>query len=144
LTILPPRCLNGTEAEARDLLENLCSQAEPFFVNLGEVETFSPVTSTVYVRVQQGAVDMLRLHERLNTGPLKAEECWPYQPHLTIAKMATEQEAYRALTASRERWAHYPHERVVYISNLVFVRERDEGCWEDVAAIALNSAPVEL
>src|ERR1051326_5414855 len=53
LSILPPRILQGSESSALQVLERICSQAEPFEVNLGNVETFIPVTPTVYIRVDR-------------------------------------------------------------------------------------------
>ncbi len=51
LTILPPRCLLGDELAALELLEEVCSHADPFEITLGEVESFVPVTPTVFIRV---------------------------------------------------------------------------------------------
>src|SRR5438552_3807821 len=39
LTILPPRCLLGDELAALELLEEVCSHADPFEITLGEVES---------------------------------------------------------------------------------------------------------
>src|SRR5438105_1283929 len=89
LTILPPRHLQGTESSALETLARVCSQAEPFEVQLGAVETFIPATPTVYIRVEHVA-RMRELHDRLNTQALTFHEEWPYIPHLTIVKMATE------------------------------------------------------
>jgi len=86
LTILPPRPLHGTEQSALHLLERLCGEEEPFEVNLGPVETFCPVTPTVFIRVETTAASrMCRLHRTLNTEVLAFQEEWPYIPHLTIA-----------------------------------------------------------
>ena len=63
VTILPPRCLPGGELAALETLEEVCSQAEPFEVTLGDVETFVPVTPTVFIRVAHAAY---RLHDGLN------------------------------------------------------------------------------
>src|SRR5271169_1921191 len=46
ITFLPPRFLQGTEAQALQLLEGVCSQAEPFEVTLGDMQTFVPSTPT--------------------------------------------------------------------------------------------------
>src|ERR1700675_3973837 len=90
LTILPPRVLHGSELSARETLEEVCSQVEPFTVTLGEVETFCPLTPTVFFRVAHAAYRMRELHDRLNTQALAAQEEWPYMPHLTIVKMGAE------------------------------------------------------
>src|SRR5437868_3502200 len=66
LTILPPRLLNGTEGSALQTLEKICGNAEPFEVQLGDMETFMPVTPTVYIRVASGMAQVSQLHDRLN------------------------------------------------------------------------------
>src|ERR1700691_1049127 len=96
LSILPPRPLRGTENDALQVLERICGADEPFEVTLGEVETFVPVTPTIYIRVQGGAAHMSELHSKLSTEALAFEEPWPYIPHLTIAKMGAEPAARKA------------------------------------------------
>src|SRR5437016_12057075 len=66
LTILPPRLLRGSEDTVIQDLAEACREAEPFEVALGEVETFIPVTPTVFIRVAHAAVRMQELHDRLN------------------------------------------------------------------------------
>ena len=70
LTILPPRPLHGTESSALQVLERICGDEEPFEVTLGDVETFVPVTPTIYIRVDAAAARMSELHSKLNTGTL--------------------------------------------------------------------------
>ena len=138
LTILPPRCLQGTESSALQILERICDDEEPFEVNLGDVETFIPVTPTVYIRVQGGAERMSELHSKLNTEALAFEEAWPYIPHLTIVKMSSEQPALMAFQMARERWAQYVGSRRILLEKLTFVREDVENCWVDLAPVRLG------
>ena len=52
LTILPPRpAARKRRPRHCRRLERICGQAEPFEVTLGDMETFIPVTPTVYIRV---------------------------------------------------------------------------------------------
>jgi len=138
LTILPPRCLQGTESSALQILERICDDEEPFEVTLGDVETFIPVTPTVYIRVQGGAARMSELHSKLNTEALAFEETWPYIPHLTIVKMSSEQPALMAFQMARERWAQYVGSRRILLEKLTFVREDVENCWVDLAPVRLG------
>src|SRR6202166_357578 len=96
LTILPPRRLRGGELSALETVEDICGQAERFEVTLGEVETFVPVTPTVFIRVAHAAYRMRELHDGLNAKSLAFDEQWPYMPHLTIAKLGTESQAQKA------------------------------------------------
>jgi 2'-5' RNA ligase len=138
LTILPPRRLRGGELSALETVEDICGQAERFEVTLGDVETFIPVTPTVFIRVAHAAYRMRELHDRLNTHALAAEEEWPYMPHLTIVKISTEELAQQAYIFARDRWAQFVGSRCVPVSELTFVREREQNCWVDLAGIPLG------
>jgi 2'-5' RNA ligase len=134
LTILPPRPLQGSEGSALEVLERICGAEEPFEVTLGCVETFIPVTPTIYIRVE-GAGRMSSLHSRLNTEVLAYREEWPYIPHLTIVKMSGEQAAQSAFQIARERWEQYSGSRRILLEGLTFVREDAQNCWVDLAPI---------
>ena len=138
VTILPPRCLQGGELSALETLEDICSQAEPFEVTLGDVETFVPVTPTVFIRVVHAAYRMRELHDRLNKQALAAEEEWPYMPHLTIVKLGNEQLAQQAYIFSRDRWAQFAGNRLIPVSELTFVREQEQNRWVDLAGVPLG------
>ena len=143
LTILPPRPLNGTEAEALQALERVCAQEEAFEVSLGGVETFCPVTPTVYIRVDTSASRMCDLHRKLNIEALEYQEEWPYSPHLTIVKMGSEELAEAAFRTARERWAEYGGRRRILLERLTFVREDGQNCWVDLAPVPLGRTLVE-
>ena|SRR5277367_5327534 len=143
VTILPPRRLQGGELGALETLEDICSRAEPFEVNLGDVETFVPVTPTVFIRVAQGAPRMRDLHDRLNTQSLATAEEWPYMPHLTIAKLSSEQQAQQAYIFARDRWALFSGNRHIVLNELIFVREQEQNRWVDLAGIPLGRSLVK-
>jgi 2'-5' RNA ligase len=138
LTILPPRPLKGSESDAIRELEQLCRRVEPFEVTLGEVETFIPVTPTVFIRVSHAAVRMQELHDQLNQNALGCPEELPYIPHLTIAKMGTEELAWKAFEVSRRRWARYAGSRRIALEELTFVREKVANSWVDLAPVPLG------
>ena len=142
LTILPPRCLQGSQADAQQIIENMCSRWDAFDVVLGDVETFAPVTPTVFVRVLEGSARMRELHDRLSVGVLAAQEPWIYTPHLTIAKMPTESDAMTALATARARWAAFTGPRRITIDQLTFVTENPQGPqpWLDLATVFLGHA----
>jgi len=142
LTILPPRHLHGSELSALETLEDICSGVEPFEVVLGEAETFVPVTPTVFIRVAHATYRMRELHDRLNTQALKCQEEWPYMPHLTIVKLATEEQAQKAYIVARDRWAEYQGSRRISVRELTFVREEDNNRWTDLAGVPLGRSLV--
>jgi len=139
VTLLPPRCLQGSEEDAIKTLQALCRQIEPFEVSLGEIETFIPVTPTVFVRVAHAAYRMRELHDLLNVNGLATKEEWPYMPHLTIVKMGAEDQAQHAYRMARTRWAEYEGSRCIEVRDLTFVREGGNNRWIDLAAIPLGS-----
>jgi 2'-5' RNA ligase len=138
LTILPPRPLQGSETSALQILERICGPEEPFHVTLGEVETFIPVTPTVFIRVEDGATRMRELHGKLNTEVLQFQEEWPYIPHVTITKMNAEQPARSALEIARQGWHAYHGIRRILVEKLTFVREDSLNCWVDLAPVLLG------
>ncbi|HZP23861.1 MAG TPA: 2'-5' RNA ligase family protein [Terriglobales bacterium] len=142
LTILPPRPLNGSEQQALDLLSEVAQTATRFEVTMGEVETFVPVTPTVFLRVARGAYRMRELRDKLNRGALLFNEPWPYMPHLTIAKMDTTAEASKLLEAARQRWQSYSGPRTVRIEALTFVKGSGER-WVNIAKMPLASVPAK-
>jgi 2'-5' RNA ligase len=137
VTILPPRPLNGTEQEAMAVLSEVCRAAVPFDIAMGDVETFIPVTATVFLRVARAAYRMRELHEKLNRGCLQFHEPWPYMPHLTIVKMDTVEEAQKVVEVARARWRAYRDTRSIRIGALTLVKGSGER-WLDLAAVPLG------
>ncbi len=143
LTILPPRILRGSELSALETLEDLCSRAEPFEVELGDVETFVPVTPTVFIRVAHAAYRMRELHDRLNIQALSCSEEWPYMPHMTIVKLGSPELAEQAYVVARDRWAEFSGDRHIGIKELTFVREEGLNRWVDLAGLPLGRSLVK-
>ncbi|MGI9102556.1 MAG: 2'-5' RNA ligase family protein [Terriglobales bacterium] len=138
ISILPPRALQGSEAEALETLGRVCADVQPFEIGLGEVATFLPVTPTVFLRVAHAAYRMRELHDKLNVNVLRADEQWPYMPHLTIFRMDTAQEAEPAFQEARRRWDRYHGTTRVRIEQLTFVREAGDDHWLDLAPVPLG------
>lgn len=138
LTILPPRPLQGSESDALQLLERICGGEEPFEVTLGSVETFIPITPTIFIRIEGGASGMCALHRKLNTEVLEYNEEWPYIPHLTIAKMSEERAAQAGYEIARRRWESNTGSRRILLEKLSFVREESPNCWVDLAPVLLG------
>ena len=142
LTILPPRPLQGSESSALELLHRICGEEEPFSVTLGCVETFIPVTPTVFICIESDGPRMCALHQKLNVEMLNFKEEWPYIPHLTIVKMSGQQPAQAAFQTARQRWDEYQGNRRILLERLTFVREDAPNCWVDLAAITLGRSLV--
>ena len=137
LTILPPRELSGSEQAALEFLEEACSRAVPFEVEMGDVGTFLPTTPTVFIQVKRAAYRMRELHDQLCVQALNCPESWPYVPHMTIMKTDQDQQARDAEVIARERWTNFSGSRTIRVEELIFVRET-AGVWQDVARIPLG------
>jgi 2'-5' RNA ligase len=147
LTILPPRRLapgqpGSDEHSVLQGLEFMCRGIDPFEVAVGDVETFVPVTPTVFLRVEHAAYRLRELHDRLAVGALAGDEQWPYMPHLTIVKMGGEQSAMAAFEFARDRWKDYSGSRRIVIEELTFVRESENNTWIDLASVRLGRSLV--
>jgi len=143
LTILPPRRLHGSELAALESLEEICSRVRPFEVELGDVESFIPATPTVFIRVGDGSRRMRDLHDQLSQDALAAAEEWPYMPHLTIIKITSQDLAHQAEIIARDRWAQFGGGRHIPVTELTFVREREENQWIDLAGLPLGRSLVK-
>ncbi len=137
ITILPPRPLQGTEAQAIQQLQEMCRGIAPFDVTMGDVETFIPTTPTVFIRVAYGAYRIRELHDHLNHGALFCNEPWPYMPHLTIVKMDTEAEARKVVELARPRWDRCEDSRRIRIGSVTFVKGVGDR-WIDLAEVRLG------
>ncbi len=142
ITILPPRTLNGSEPQALEQLQTGCQALPAFEVTMGDVETFVPVTPTVFLRVARGAYRMRELHDIFNRDALYFKEPWPYMPHLTIAKMDSIDEAQKVLEVARQRWRAYDGPRTVRIESITFVKGIGER-WLDVGETTLAGVTVK-
>lgn len=144
ITVLPPRPLRGSEARALEMVEEICRTVPAFEVQLGDVETFIPVTPTVFIRVARSAYRLRELHDGLNSGNLLHQEPWPYMPHLTIVKMNDHDCARAALEITRDRWAEYRGPRQFMLQELTFVRQSSEDAdsWVDLAPVRLSGQSV--
>ena len=139
VTVLPPRPLQGSEAQGVETLEALCRDQPPFEISLGQVETFSPTTPTVFIQVERAGYRLRELHDRLNTGVFQFEEPWPYMPHLTVVKLSDLERALTAFESARQRWANYRGPRHALVDQLAFVRELPGYRWEDLAPVQLGT-----
>ena len=138
LTVLPPRMLQGTEQQAIDEMAEVCRTDRAFEVTMGDVESFLPITPTVFIRVAGGAYRMRELHERMNRGTLHCSEPWPYMPHLTVVKADNPEEVPRVIDIARQHWKEYSDTRKVQISKLTFVKGNGER-WVDLATVPLGN-----
>jgi 2'-5' RNA ligase len=140
LTVLPPRPLQGSEEDAVAMLRRMTAPIAPFQVELGEVESFLPITPTVFIRVSYAGYRMRELHDLLNREGLAYTETLPYMPHVTVAKLDSNERAEEVLRTSKTRWKNYQGSHRISVERLTFVRGRDH-MWTDLAEIDLSAPP---
>jgi 2'-5' RNA ligase len=86
VTLMPP-----VELAVEDLpglekhLGEVSSGAEAFRIHLRGTGTFRPVSPVVFVTVAEGISACEQLASSVRKGPLRAEQRFPYHPHVTVA-----------------------------------------------------------
>ena len=140
MSVLPPRPLSGSEDEAVAMLLQESAKVAPFQLELGDVESFLPITPTVFIRVTHAGYRMRELHDLFNRAPLEYLEPLPYMPHVTVAKLDDNACAAEALAISKRRWAGFTGSHCVTIEKLTFVRG-SAHTWQDLADVPLSATP---
>jgi 2'-5' RNA ligase len=132
ITLLPPRRLQTAEGAALEFLEEVCRPLAAIHVSLANVETFLPVSPTVYLAVENGARHLRYLHGVINAGPLLGTEPWEYIPHVTLANLPNPGSTRSARELVAARWAAYQQARDFMVEELAFVREEEADRWVDL------------
>lgn len=140
VTILPPRPIQGGEAEATgDVLQHGEHFAN-FKVELGDVEIF-PVSKVVFIGIRRGEEELREMYRALNRGTLSFREPYPYHPHITLAQNFEVEELERISDLAKERWAEYPGKRNFTVDSLDFVKNLYGNKWIDLANVRLKNVP---
>ncbi|MDL4842957.1 YjcG family protein [Aquibacillus rhizosphaerae] len=85
------------EADEKDLdkiieeLKNVAKSTHPFQLRIKKVSSFSPVTNTIYLKVEP-VDELIDLNERLHTGKLPKEQSFAFVPHITIGQKLSDDE----------------------------------------------------
>ncbi|MFC0524741.1 YjcG family protein [Pontibacillus salicampi] len=73
-------------------LSEVAKNTKPFSLMIHKLSTFSPVTNTIYMKVEQ-VEELMNLHERLNKAdPIPEEDSFSFVPHITIAQKLSDDE----------------------------------------------------
>jgi hypothetical protein len=80
------------------------------------------------------------LRRELNQYDLRAEELWPYVPHITLATFADHAAADAAMDRAQRAWSLYTGPREFLVNQLTLVREAPPNRWDDLGTFALSSA----
>lgn len=140
VTVLPPRALaDGVTADAaREHLERLAQPLTPFSIEAAHVEVF-PTTNVVYIGLSGGIEQLARMHCELNSGPLAAQECFKFHPHITLAQGLTPEQAMEIAGHAQRRWSEFRGPREFSAEVFTFVQNTQRNRWVDLAEIVLDA-----
>ena len=141
VTLLPPRglCENVTPAAAAAHLDKTLAELPAVEIYLGSIEIF-PHTNVVYLTVDGGFLQLRKLHDRLNAGPLGFIEPFHYHPHVTLAQGLSLEQAEKVRDQARKRWDEYRGSRRFSTDAFSFVQANEAKRWVDLAEYALAPA----
>jgi 2'-5' RNA ligase len=138
ITLLPPRHLSGPVEAAKESLETVIHQIEPFDLEITTIESFD-ITCVIYADIGYGRERLLDIHRRLNTETLYYREQFAYHPHVTLAINPHSTNVHELLGEAQRAWAAYPASRVFRVEELHFVHNVAPEVWEDVAIYPLDA-----
>ncbi|MBT2515107.1 2'-5' RNA ligase family protein [Arthrobacter sp. ISL-30] len=81
ITTTPTRDWEAT----RDHVRDIARRQSPFTITISGTGSFRPVSPVVFLNVEEGYGECVKLHEQLQTGPLERDLPFPYHPHVTVA-----------------------------------------------------------
>jgi 2'-5' RNA ligase len=139
VTVLPPRPLRGSPEEAIEVLREGIRDLPRFEVAPAEVEIFG-MTSVIYVALSEGEAEFREMHDRLNTGPLRYAEPYPYHPHITLAQQLACEQVMGVYEVARMKWAAFPYKRRFVVDTITFVQNTRQNKWLDLAYYRLQPA----
>ncbi|MFC7321242.1 YjcG family protein [Halobacillus campisalis] len=82
---------NQIENEIIPELKKISSGTSPFKINIHKVSSFTPVTNTIYLKVER-TDEIFTLNEKLHEGILPDNKEYSFVPHITIAQKLSDEE----------------------------------------------------
>jgi 2'-5' RNA ligase len=140
VTVLPPRQLTAAPEAMIEAIRSHIYDFAPFEIQAGQVEVFDK-TDVVFIGLAKGQDELRQMHGALNSGPLAANEPYPYHPHITLAQELTHEESVRLAGLARRRWSEYPYQRAFQVDSFAFVQSVGQNLWLDLARFELAPAP---
>ncbi|MBD1221820.1 YjcG family protein [Virgibacillus halodenitrificans] len=81
----------GTLDELVVELKKIANESDPFTININKVSTFSPVTNTIYLKVEPRQ-ELIDLYEKMHQGKFPNNQEYAFVPHITIAQKLLDDE----------------------------------------------------
>jgi 2'-5' RNA ligase len=137
VTILTPRRLEISFAEASASLAGCLQHTEPIELELGGVEVFGK-TAVVYLDIIRGRERLLDMHAALNRNGLAFDEPFPYHPHVTLAQEFDPADVGAVRAEAERRWRASSLPRVFRAESFMFVQNTANNHWIDLAEFRLG------
>lgn len=133
ITLLPPTNVAGLDlVQFAGHLAQVARTTQPFRVVLAGTGTFRPVSSVVFVRVDEGVSELSTLQAKVRRGPVERPLDFPYHPHVTLAHDVSDE-------ALDEVAAEFDDYRQSFMASEFDLYEQDEGgSWESVRPFPLG------
>jgi 2'-5' RNA ligase len=120
VTTTMTRDWEATRCHVRDVAR----RQEPFTVTIAGTGSFRPVSPVVFLRVDDGFAECVRLHHQLQTGPLESELPFAYHPHVTVAHDVAPESLDEAETVLKNYRATFP------VASMGLYEHDDNGIWQ--------------
>lgn len=104
ITVLPPRPLNVSLAEASEKATEVLEAFSAFEVELESVARFVE-TEVIYATISRGRGRLIALHRALNDGCLCALERFEFLPHITLGGPVSPEETAQAQAQAERAWS---------------------------------------
>ncbi|MFC6714837.1 2'-5' RNA ligase family protein [Branchiibius cervicis] len=133
ITLLPPTNVAGLDlVQFAGHLAQVARSMQPFRVVLAGTATFRPVSSVVFVTVEEGVPELIKLQAAIRQGPVQRPLDFPYHPHVTLAHDVGDD-------ALDEVAAEFEDYRQSFVAGGFDLYEQDEGgSWESVRPFPLG------
>ncbi len=106
-----------------DHVRQVAGRQASFRVRIRGTGSFRPISPVVYLNVTDGFDDCVRLHRRLQDGPLRRELPFAYHPHVTVAHDVGDESMDKAEDLLRSYDASFD------ISTMGLYEHENNGVW---------------
>jgi 2'-5' RNA ligase len=141
VSVLPPRPIAVDWQVAGEQVRQCAASWSPFDLVLERVRMF-PVTNVIYLELGQGAPEMFRIHDAMNSEALAFDEPFAYHPHITLAQEIPPGEVESVNRKANELWDAYTGPRTFRAERTAFVQNTLGNCWIDLAEFSLGAVAV--
>ena len=141
VSVLPPRPLAVDWQVAGEQGRACAANWAPFDIVLDRLRIF-PVTNVIYLELGQGAPQMCRIHEAMNSQALEFHEPFEYHPHITLAQEIPPGQVAEVNRLARELWDGYTGPRGFRAERAAFVQSTLGNRWIDLAEFSLAAISV--